>query len=136
MSRKIHFELISPEEKLVSEDVRMAVIPGEEGVMGVMGGHCSLVASLGYGAVKLFSNDGDKPRKIFITGGFADITGERCSVLAEEAIPTSSMSENDLKQELENLSEDLGLAEEKEDVARIEDQIRLTKAKLIAVSED
>ena len=63
---QINFELVSPEAKLVSEPVYMAVIPGEEGVVGVLPGHASLVASLKAGVVELYETEGAEPRRIFI----------------------------------------------------------------------
>ena len=135
MSKKIHFDLVSPEKKLVSEDVRMAVVPGDEGTFGVMAGHCSLVASLGTGVIKLYKEDEKgTPERIFIMGGFADVTPDKCSVLAEEAIPVSSMDKGRLEQQLRDLNEDLGLAKEKEDKARVKKQIGIVNAKILAVS--
>ncbi len=134
MSRKIHFDLVSPEKKLVSEDVHMAVIPGDMGMFGVMAGHCSLVASLTNGVVKLYKDDKAAPRRIFIAGGFADVNGAKCSVLAEEAIPVSELNKGALTQQLKDLTEDLGLAKEKFDKARIKQKIAIVNAKLLAIS--
>lgn len=134
MSRKIHFDLVSPEKKLVSEDVHMAVIPGDEGTFGVMAGHCSLVASLAPGIVKLYKEDKGTARRIFIAGGFADVTAAKCSILAEEAIPVEDLDSPKLAQQLKDLREDLGLAKEKADQGRIKSQIKLVEAKLAAVS--
>lgn len=70
----IKFELVSPEEKLVSEPVWHAVIPGEDGELGVGPQHTSLVVALKAGVARLYRKKGDEPWKIFITGGFADVT--------------------------------------------------------------
>ncbi len=134
MSRKIHFDLVPPEKKLVSENVHMAVIPGDMGMFGVMAGHCSLVASLTHGVVKLYKDDKGTPRRIFIAGGFADVNGAKCSVLAEEAIPVSELDKNALTKQLKDLTEDLGLAKEKNDKARIKLKIAVVNAKLLAIS--
>ena len=134
-AQDIDFELVSPEEKLISEPVRMAVIPGDEGEFGVMAGHAALVASLQPGVVTLFAGaDGDSSRRIFISGGFADVTGGLCTILAEAAVNVDDLDQGDLEKELADLSEDLGLAEEVLDKARIEQKISLVKAKLSAVS--
>ncbi len=135
-AQTIQFELVSPEEKLVSEPVNMAVIPGEKGQFGVMAGHSSLVATLQPGVVELFAEDGaaEPAMKIFIAGGFADISGGQCTVLAEEAVNVKDLVQADLEQSIENLNEDLGIAKEDIDKARIEKRLVLTKAKLSAVS--
>lgn len=130
----INFELVSPEARLVSSPVRMAVIPGEEGEMGVGAGHASFVVALKPGVVKLYENDNDKPREIYIAGGFADVTGENCAVLAEEAINVSDLRQTDIEQEIKNLNEDLGLAQEDADKARILRKLSFAKARLSAVT--
>ena len=129
----IAFELVSPEAKLVSEPVGMAIIPGEEGEFGVLPGHSSLVASLKAGVVELQSEGADV-RRIFIAGGFADVTPELCSVLAEEAVNVNDLDRATLEQELTNLNSDLNLAAEEADKARILKKIALTEAKISAVA--
>lgn len=131
---KIAFELVSPEEKLVSEDVYMAVIPGDEGEFGVMAGHCSLVSSLRHGVVKLYKTEGAKPQHLFITGGFADVGPANCTVLAEKAVDVKDMDKTALEQKLRDLDEDLGMAVEDEDKKRTLHRIRLTKARLAAIA--
>ncbi|MCK6418709.1 MAG: F0F1 ATP synthase subunit epsilon [Alphaproteobacteria bacterium] len=82
----IAFELISPEQTLVSRPVRMATLPGVAGEMGVGAGHASFLVALQSGVVKLYSDASTIPdQQITITGGFADITGERVVVLADAA---------------------------------------------------
>jgi len=136
MTQTLNFELVSPEEKLVSEPVRLAVIPGETGEMGVGANHASLVASLKPGVVVLHteSMNDSIPRKIFIAGGFADVTGTNCTVLAEEAVDLANLNQADIEKELNDLNEDMGMAEEAADRIRIQAKINLTKAKLSAVT--
>lgn len=134
ISSTINFELVSPEAKLMSGPVKMAVIPGEDGEMGVGAGHASFVVSLKPGVVQLFSNDNEAPRKIFITGGFADITGENCTVLAEQAMNVEVINEGATAQEIKDLNEDLAAAVEDADKVRITRKIALAKAKLSAVT--
>lgn len=133
-AQKIHFELVSPEEKLVSEPVALATIPGAEGEFGVGPGHTSLVASLKPGVVKLYGEMGGAPRRIFIAGGFADVTGSHCMVLAEEAVNVNELNQADLERQLKDLSEDFNLVKEQADKQRIEQKIALIKAKLEAVT--
>ena len=135
MTKTIHFELVSPEQKLVSESVYMAVMPGDEGDFGVLKGHSALVSSLRNGVVKLYKEQDDKaPRKIFIAGGFADVTAENCIVLAEEAIPVKDLNAENLGKELADLNHDLDLVAEKADKERVKTKISLVKAKLHAIS--
>lgn len=131
MTETIQFELVSPERRLVSEPVTMAVIPGTEGEFGVLSGHSALVASLKPGVVEL-QFDGQDARRIFIAGGFADVTPEQCTVLAEEAINVADIDVTELEQQVANLNEDLAIAQEAADKARIEKRITLANAKLDA----
>lgn len=136
MSEQINFELVSPEEKLVSEPVNMAVIPGAEGELGVMAGHASFVVALKPGVVTLTKGDGKDAQNIFIAGGFADITGENCTVLAEEAVNVDDLDKAVLEQELKNLNEDLGMAADEAAKARVRRKIALVEAKLAAQAGD
>lgn len=139
MTELLNFELVSPEAKLVSEPVKLAVIPGEAGVLGVGAGHESLVANLKPGVVGLFAEGQDftkdKPaRRIFIAGGFADISEAGCSVLAEEAMDVTSLDATKLGQQLQDLTEDLSIAKEEADKARIRAKLAMVEAKLQAAA--
>jgi F-type H+-transporting ATPase subunit epsilon len=130
----INFELVSPEAKLMSGPVKMAVIPGEDGELGVGAGHSSFIVSLKPGVVQLFNNDNEAPRKIFITGGFADITNENCTVLAEQAVDVSTINAAATEQEIKTLEVSLASAQEPADITRFNRQLGLAKAKLGAVT--
>lgn len=131
-AQTINFELVSPEAKLVSEPVHMAVIPGDEGEFGVLAGHSSLVASLKPGVVELRQEEGGDVRKIFIAGGFADVTAAQCTVLAEEAVNVSDLDAAALEQQIANLNEDMGMAKEEADKNRIIRKLEVANAKLDA----
>ena len=133
LKQTINFDLVSPEEKLVSGPVKMAVIPGEEGEMGIGAGQSSFIVALKPGVVKLYENDNETPRKIFIAGGFADVTAENCAVLAEEAIDVTSINQAEAEQAVKAYKEELALAPDAEK-SRVARALMLAKAKLSAVS--
>ena len=84
-------EIVSPDKLLLSQPVDMAVIPAAEGEMGVMPGHSPMIVLLRGGTIVL--HEGGQPTsRLFVSGGFAEITPERCTVLADEAIPVSEVS--------------------------------------------
>lgn len=88
------FDLVSPEKLLLSEDVEMVVVPGAEGDFGVLIGHAPLISALRPGVIDTYA--GTKVEKrIFVAGGFAEVTGERCTVLAEEAMPVEDIDPAD-----------------------------------------
>ena len=71
-----HFELVSPAKKLIEEPAFQVVLPGEVGDVGVRKGHASLVVSARPGVVEILREQGGTPERLFIAGGFADITAE------------------------------------------------------------
>ena len=130
----IQFELVSPEEKLVSEPVYHAVLPGEDGEMGIGVDHSSFVLALKPGVVRLYREKGAEPWKIFSTGGFADITGKNCTVLAEDAMNVKDFDQAAIEQEIKNLNEDLGRADDAVEKARVLRKMAMAKAKLQAIT--
>jgi F-type H+-transporting ATPase subunit epsilon len=79
----LHFELVSPEKLLFSGDVTQVDVPGAEGDFGVLAGHAPYVATLRPGILTIFG-DGE-PRRIVVFGGFAEVSAEGLTVLAEVA---------------------------------------------------
>ncbi|HEX3859903.1 MAG TPA: F0F1 ATP synthase subunit epsilon [Pseudolabrys sp.] len=78
-----HFDLVSPEKLLFSGDVTQVDVPGVEGDFGVLAGHAPYVATLRPGILTIFG-DGE-PRRIVVFGGFAEVSAEGLTVLAELA---------------------------------------------------
>lgn len=84
MADRIAFELVSPERLLLSVDADMVVVPGAEGDFAVLIGHQPMISLLRPGSIDVY--DGDKvTQRVFVAGGFVEVTGERLVVLAEEA---------------------------------------------------
>ncbi len=79
----ISLEIISPEKLLLSRPVDMVVIPGTEGDLGILPGHAKLITGLRGGLVDIYENNKITDR-FFVSGGFAEVTEERCSVLADD----------------------------------------------------
>ena len=124
---KVEFELVSPERLLVSEQVDMVVVPGAEGDFGVLPRHAPLISTLRPGVIRVFEGREVKER-IFVAGGFAEVTPERCTVLAEEAMPVSDIDAGKLDQELKDLGEDLADAKSDEEKAAIAKRIAVRQA--------
>jgi F-type H+-transporting ATPase subunit epsilon len=84
-------EIVSPDRLLLSQPVDMAVIPAAEGEMGVLPGHSPMIVLLQGGTITL--HEGGRPTsQLYVSGGFAEVTPERCTVLADEAIPVAEVS--------------------------------------------
>lgn len=92
-------EIISPERLLLARDVDMVVIPGTEGDLGILPGHAKLVTSLRGGLVDLYEA-GAVTDRFFVTGGFAEVTESRCSVLADTIIRQAEIDKAKAETEL------------------------------------
>ena len=92
-------EIVSPDRLLLSRDVDMAVIPAAEGLIGVLPGHSPMIVLLQGGTITIY--EGGRPTdQLFVSGGFAEITPDRCTVLADEAVPVAELSRADAEQRL------------------------------------
>ncbi len=79
----LHFELVTPEKLVRSEDVYMVVVPGTEGEFGVLEGHAPFMSTVRDGAVKIYKSEGATPEEIAVRGGFAEVSASGLTVLAE-----------------------------------------------------
>ncbi len=131
--KTFQFELVSPEQVLASEQVYMVEIPGEAGNFGVLADHAPLLSSVRPGVVTITAPDMSQ-RQLFVAGGFADVTGQACSLLAEEATPLSELDAQKLEAELHDLRDDLGFAKDDQvKEQRIYKKIAVAEAKLDAL---
>jgi F-type H+-transporting ATPase subunit epsilon len=86
----VALEIVSPEKLLLSRPVDMVVIPASEGDMGVLEGHAPMIVMLRGGLISLY--EGDRVTDtLFVAGGFAEVTPERCTVLANEVSPIAEL---------------------------------------------
>ena len=83
MAGKLHFSLVSPERELFSGEVDQVYAPGSEGDFGVLAGHAPFMTALREGFVTI--HEGDKVHRYELQGGFADVTPEGLTILAEHA---------------------------------------------------
>ena len=129
----VQFELVSPEKLLLSEEVEMVVVPGAEGDFGVLPGHTPVISSVRPGIIHIFEGGAVKSR-IFVAGGFAEVTGERCTVLAEEAVPLDEIDRDQAEKDLQNAVDDMAdSGENASDRALAEQRADTARAKLISL---
>ncbi|MCC2978569.1 ATP synthase F1 subunit epsilon [Sphingomonas sp. IC4-52] len=81
----LHFELVTPERLVRSEDVYMVTVPGTEGDFGVLEGHAPLMSTIRDGDLLVHKTQGAAPETIAIRGGFAEVNANGLTVLAEQA---------------------------------------------------
>ncbi len=95
----VSLEIVSPEKLLLSRAVEMVVIPASEGDMGVLEGHTPMIVMLRGGTIDLYEGDRITDR-LFVDGGFAEVTPERCTVLANHVAPLSELNRADADKRL------------------------------------
>jgi F-type H+-transporting ATPase subunit epsilon len=132
MADKLHFDLVSPERRLFAGDVDMVVVPGEEGDFGVLPKHAPFMSVIRSGAI-IVTIDGVSERT-FIHGGFAEVTPDGLTILADEAIPVSEIDVAALEQDLKNAQEDLGVAKSEADIEQAQDRMTRLEAMRTAVA--
>jgi F-type H+-transporting ATPase subunit epsilon len=81
----LHFELVTPERLVMSDDVYMVVVPGTEGDSGIMAGHAPYMTTLKNGEIAVYKSHGGQAERIPVTGGFAEVSDKGLTVLAESA---------------------------------------------------
>ena len=91
MADTMQFDLVSPERSLASLQVASVQIPGADGDLTAMKGHAPLITTLRPGVLTVQGPEGEA--KYVVTGGFAEISGEGTTVLAERAVPATDMTE-------------------------------------------
>ena len=106
MAEPFHFELVSPERQLMSEDVEMVVVPGTEGDFGVLKDHAPVISTIRPGYIDVTKVGGDTA-KIFVSGGFADTGPSGLTVLADRAVPAGELDREELARTIKNLEEDV-----------------------------
>ena len=87
----VELEIVSPEKLLLSRPVELVVIPASEGEMGVLPGHAPMIVLLRGGTIRIYEG-ARVTDSLYVAGGFAEITPERCTVLADEAVPVAEVS--------------------------------------------
>ncbi len=132
MASTVAFELVSPERLLLSEEAEMILIPGSEGDFGIQPGHALFISGIRPGVLSVYNN-GKVEKRIFVSGGFAEATPERCIVLAEEAMALEDLNAAEIESEITNLKEDISAPETPEkEKARAEKSLSVAEAKLTA----
>ena len=92
---KISFRLVMPERELVNIEADMVVVPGVEGDFGAMHGHAPLISTIRPGVLEVIQ-DNKVDKRFIVVGGFAEVTPERCTVLADEATPLEQVTADQL----------------------------------------
>jgi len=128
----LHFSLVSPEKTLLDRDVPMVVIPGLEGDIGVLPHHAPLLTLLRPGVVTVYE-DSKVLIKIFVNGGFSEITAEKCVALVTEGTPLEALNKEALEIQIKNLIEDVTSSKTPEERKKADQNLNIARAMLMEV---
>jgi F-type H+-transporting ATPase subunit epsilon len=120
VSETLHFELVSPESLLMEVDTSSVVIPGSEGDFMVLPKHAPLMSTIRPGVISVMEEGSVESKKIFIRGGFADVT--------PKAIFVEELSQADLEEQIKNAHEDV------ED-AKSDEELKIAQGELYQLEE-
>ncbi|MCQ0093932.1 F0F1 ATP synthase subunit epsilon [Roseovarius sp. M141] len=134
MADTVQFDLVSPERLLTSVQAREVQIPGAEGDLTAMAGHTPLITTLRPGIVRVTSDKGED--EYAVTGGFAEINADGVSVLAEQAIHRTDLTQEHFKKLVADATERLARAQEtfKNEPGPVDDAAKLL-ADMVAMGD-
>ena len=107
MADHVQFELVTPERLVLSTMVEMVVVPGTEGNFGVLPGHSPLISTIRPGMIEIYETRPNNSERIFVVSGIAEVTPERCTVLAEEAMAPTTLDRVAIEAELQTIDGNL-----------------------------
>ncbi len=132
MADRVEFELVSPERLAFSEPVEMVVVPGGEGDFGVLPGHAPMISTVRPGVISIYEG-GAVRQRIFVAGGFAEVTPERCTVLADSARPLDEIDRAALERRIASLGEQVTDAVSDQERARRQAELDTARAMLASL---
>ncbi len=114
MAEGLKIEIVSPERLVLSELVHSVTVPGTEGYFTVMDDHAPFMTTLRPGFITV-NRDGNRDEVFFVKGGFADVSADGLTILAEESVPFSEFDHADLQAQIKAAEEELARAQDPED---------------------
>ena len=125
----LSLEIVTPEARVYSDTIDTVMIPTVEGEIGILPGHIPLITRVAYGELRV--KKGDQVRYLAVGGGFAQISGDKVSVLAQSAIQIDEIDENAAKEAMKRAEEGLRNQElEPAEIERLEGVLRFSVAQL------
>jgi len=118
----ISFDLVSPENLILNDEVGMIIVPGKDGDFGVLPGHSKVMSSLRPGRVMVYGEGKNLLQSFFVSGGFAEVNPEKCIVLAESVDEINTLEKSTIEKEIQEL--------EGQESDKAKEQMIIAKAKL------
>ena len=135
MPHRFKLELASPEKLILNKAVAMVTVPGGQGRYGVLANHAPMITTLLPGVVDVYEQDETTlTERVFVSGGFAEVTGARCTLLADEALPVSKIDRVAVQEEIKSITDELDNAGETTPREALEARLAIARAKLRAAA--
>jgi len=124
-------EIVTPEERAYSDTADHVVIPTTTGEVGVLSGHVPLLTQLEPGELRLYR--GSEVQYLAVGRGFAQVAGDKVSVLAESAISEEKINESAVEEAMKRAEEALKAPDDLDpaEVERLESVVRFSVAQLL-----
>ena len=105
MAGKLRLVVVTPEGKTFDSDVEQVVMPGVEGQLGILPGHVPLLTAIQPGEVDLRA--GSRGDELAVGGGFAEVTGDRVTILTDMAVKPEDIDEHEVEKALQSAQQAL-----------------------------
>lgn len=105
------FSIVTPARPMLTQEADLVIVPGEEGDFGVLPGHAPLLSTLRPGTIQIRDKQMKIIDQIFVEGGFAEVTPERCTILAEEAVYVREITRDQAEERLKRAHDALMVAD-------------------------
>ena len=129
MADTVAFQLVSPERLVLARDAAMVVVPGAEGDFGVLPEHAPLISTVRPGVIEVYEGNQVTDR-VFVAGGFAEVSANHCIVLAEEAVPVGELDRAAIEARIRSAEQAIEDAETDTDRGRAESEVVVARAML------
>ena len=123
MAETIRFDLVSPERRVASMDASLVAIPGAAGDLAVGPGHEATITTLRPGVLRVDGEGGTQ--EFAVTGGFAEISAESVTVLAERSMAASDLTQETFDAYLEEAETNARTARESEEHGVADDAAKI-----------
>jgi F-type H+-transporting ATPase subunit epsilon len=136
MAGQLQFDLVSPERLLLSEPIDQVIVPGVEGDFAALPEHSNLISLIRPGVLYVYKGGSNAaPERIFVGGGFAEVTAAGCTVLAEQAVPVAEIDRALAEKAIADAREDVEDAKDEVSRAVAQNVLKIAEARLAAVVE-
>ena len=134
MNDKVDFELVSPEKLLMSTQASMVVIPGTEGDFGILAGHTDIISNMRVGIVDVYADE-IIDKRVFVSGGVVEVSEDRCTILADEAIPLEEVDQKTAEDRFSGAQKILDQTKDEASRVIAERQVEIAQSLLDAVTD-